>query len=124
MVQRSMAQSARFQKLVADAKARIREISPAEASQRQQEGALLVDVREAEEFAKEHAPGAVHLSRGTIELTIEELAPEMATPIMCYCGGGGRSALVADNLQRMGYTNVASVAGGFKGWKDQGLPTS
>jgi len=119
-----MPQSARFQQLVADAKTRIREISPAEASQQQQKGALLVDVREAEEFAKEHAPGAVHLSRGTIELKIEQHAPHMATPVMCYCGGGGRSALVADNLQKMGYTNVASVAGGFKAWKDQRLPTT
>jgi len=119
-----MAQSARFQKLVADAKTRIREISPPEASKQQQEGALVVDVREADEFAKQHAAGAVHLSRGVIELKIEELAPETATPILCYCGGGGRSALVADNLQRMGYTNVASVAGGFKAWKDQGLATS
>jgi rhodanese-related sulfurtransferase len=119
-----MAQSARFQSLVADAKSRIREISPSEANQQQQKGALLVDVREAEEFAKEHAPAAVHLSRGTIELKIEQHAPEMNTPILCYCGGGGRSALVADNLQKMGYTNVASVAGGFKAWKDQGLPTT
>jgi phage shock protein E len=119
-----MPQSARFQQLVADAKTRIREISPADASQQQQQGALLVDVREAEEFAKEHAPGAIHLSRGTIELKIEQHAPDMATPIMCYCGGGGRSALVADNLQKMGYAKVASVAGGFKAWKDQGLPTT
>jgi len=119
-----MAQSARFQKLVADAKTRIREISPAEASQQQQQGALLVDVREADEYTKEHAPGAVHLSRGTVELKIEQHAPDMATPIMCYCGGGGRSALVADNLQKMGYTNVASVAGGFRAWKDQNLPTT
>jgi phage shock protein E len=116
--------SARFQKLAADAKTRIREVSAAEASQRQQEGAMLIDVREAEEFAKGHAKGAVHLSRGVIELKIEEQVPEMATPIVCYCGGGSRSALVADNLQRMGYTNVASMAGGFKAWKDQGLATS
>ena len=116
--------SPRFQKLAADAKSRIREISPAEASQRHQEGALLIDVREDEEFAKEHAQGAVHLSRGVIELKIEDVAPDMATPIICYCGGGSRSALVADNLQRMGYTNVASLAGGFKAWKDEGLARS
>ena len=83
-----------------------------------------MDVREAEEFAKEHAAGAVHLSRGVIELKIEEAAADLAAPIVCYCGGGSRSALVADNLQRMGYTNVASLAGGFKAWKDQGLPTA
>jgi rhodanese-related sulfurtransferase len=119
-----MPQSARFQKLAADAKSRVREVSAVEASQRQKEGAILIDVREAEEFGKEHAKGAVHLSRGVIELKIEDLAPDMGTPIVCYCGGGSRSALVADNLQRMGYTNVASMAGGFKGWKDEGLATS
>jgi phage shock protein E len=116
--------SPRFQKLAADAKSRVREISPAEASQQQKEGALLIDVREADEFAKGHAKDAVHLSRGVIELKIEDTAPDMATPIVCYCGGGSRSALAADNLQRMGYTNVASMAGGFKAWKDQGLATS
>jgi phage shock protein E len=110
--------------LAADAKSRIREISASEASERQRQGAMLIDVRETEEFAKGHAKGAVHLSRGVIELKIEELAPDMATPIVCYCGGGSRSALVADNLQRMGYTNVASMAGGYKAWKDQGLASS
>jgi phage shock protein E len=119
-----VAQSPRFQKLAAEAKSRVHEVSAAEASQRQKEGAMLIDVREAEEFAKGHAKGAVHLSRGVIELKIEELAPDTATPIICYCGGGSRSALVADNLQRMGYTNVASMAGGFKAWKDQGLANS
>jgi len=116
--------SPRFQKLAAEAKSHIREVSPAEANQQQQGGALLIDVREADEFAKGHAPSAVHLSRGTIELKIEDLAPDLTKPIVCYCGGGGRSALVAENLQRMGYTNVASMAGGFKAWKDQGLPTT
>jgi len=110
----------RFEKLAAEAKSRIREVSVAEAIQRQQTGALLIDVREAEEFAQQHLPGAIHLSRGVIELKIEAQAPDTATPIVCYCGGGYRSALVADNLQRMGYTNVASMAGGFKAWKNQG----
>src|SRR3954470_19511720 len=98
-----MPQSARFQKLAADAKGRVREVSAAEASQSQQDGALLVDVRETEEFAKGHAMGAIHLSRGTIELKIEDAAPDLATPIVCYCGGGSRLALVADSLQKMGY---------------------
>jgi phage shock protein E len=120
----AMPQSHRFQKLAADAKTRIREIPAPEASERQRDGAILIDVREAEEFAKEHAIGAVHLSRGVIELKIEELAPDTATPIICYCGGGSRSALVADSLQQMGYTNVVSMAGGFKSWKNQGLATS
>jgi len=114
----------RFQKLVAESKGRIREISPAQAIEQKRGGALLVDVREAEDYAKEHAEGAIHLSRGVIELKIEDLAPDTTTPIVCYCGGGSRSALVTDNLQRMGYTNVFSVAGGFKSWKDQGLATA
>jgi phage shock protein E len=116
--------SQRFQQLAADAKSRIREVTAKAAAEQQKSGALLVDVREAEEFAKEHALGAIHLSRGTIELKIEQHAPEMATPIVCYCGGGNRSALVADNLQKMGYTNVTSLAGGFKSWKDERLPTA
>jgi rhodanese-related sulfurtransferase len=117
------ASSSRFQALVGDAKKRIREVSASQARDRQQEGAILIDVREKDDFMKEHAAGATHLSRGVIELKIEELAPDTTTPIVCYCGGGSRSALVADNLQKMGYTNVESLAGGFKAWKEQGLPT-
>ena len=116
-----MPQSSRFQKLTAEAKSHIREISAAEASARQQSGALLIDVRESEDFAKSHAKGAMHLSRGVIELKIEQVAPDTRTEIVCYCGGGSRSALVAESLQRMGYTNVASMAGGFKSWQEQGL---
>ena len=113
----------RLQKLMADVKSRVRECTALEASQRQQQGATLIDVRETEDFSKEHAAGAIHLSRGTIELKIEEKVPDAAAPVICYCGGGTRSALVAENLQRMGYTNVLSLAGGFKAWKDQTLPT-
>ena len=69
-------------------------------------------------------PGAIHLSRGTIELEIEEVAPALDTPIICHCGGGSRSALVADSLQKMGYTNVKSLAGGLKAWKQAGLPVT
>jgi rhodanese-related sulfurtransferase len=118
-----MPQSQRFVQLTNDAKTRVREVSPAEARDLRDRGALLIDVRETDEFAKEHAPGALHLSRGKLEMKIEEAAPDLAAPIVCYCGGGGRSALAADNLQKMGYTNVASMAGGFKAWKDQGLGT-
>jgi rhodanese-related sulfurtransferase len=85
---------------------------------------LLIDVRESEEFAKEHATGAIPMSRGTIELKIEAQAPDVATPIICYCGGGSRSALAAESLQRMGYTKVSSLSGGFKAWKDANLPTA
>jgi phage shock protein E len=118
-----MPHSARFQKLCADAKAHVREVTVSEALDQQQQRALLIDVREAEEFAKGHAPGAIHLSRGVIEIKIDDVAPDLTAPILCYCGGGNRSALVAESLQRMGYTNVASVIGGFKAWQDQGLPT-
>lgn len=114
----------RFHQLVADAKTRIREISAADAAARQKAGAVLVDVREAADFAKEHAAGALGLSKGVVELKIEENVPDTGKEIICYCGGGSRSALVADNLQKMGYTNVASLTGGFKAWKDQGLPTT
>jgi len=113
----------RFMKLAADAKAHVKEVTVDEARQRQEAGSMLIDVREAEEFEKEHAAGAVHLSKGTLEMKIEQQAPDTATPIVLYCGGGNRSALSAENLQRMGYTNVASMTGGFKAWKDKGLAT-
>ena len=114
----------RFNQLAADAKTRVREVSAAEASQELARGAVLIDVREADEFENGHAKGAVHLSKGVVELGIEEAVPDVAKPIICYCGGGSRSALAADNLQKMGYTNVASMAGGFRAWKNEGLPTS
>jgi rhodanese-related sulfurtransferase len=119
-----MAHPTRFAQLTADAKSRIREVTPTEASKQQAQGAVLIDVREREEFAQGHAQGAIHLSKGLLELRIEEVVTEPATPIICYCGGGSRSALAADNLQKMGYTNVASMAGGLKGWKSEGLPMS
>jgi phage shock protein E len=114
----------RFKALTDDAKTRVREVSAAEAAQAQANGAVLIDVREADEYDKEHVQGALHLSKGVVELRIEENVPDVATPIVCYCGGGSRSALAADNLQKMGYTNVASMVGGFKGWKVAGLPVS
>ena len=117
------ANNPRFHQLVADAKTRIREISARDAAARQQAGAVLIDVREADDFQKQHAVGAVPLSKGIVELKIEEHVPDLGAEVICYCGGGSRSALVADNLQKMGYTNVASLAGGFKAWRDQGLPT-
>ena len=76
---------------------------------------LLVDVREESEYAKDHLPGAIHLGKGIIERDIEERAPELNTPLVLYCGGGYRSALAADNLQKMGYTNVLSMDGGIRG---------
>jgi phage shock protein E len=113
----------RFAKLAADAKSRIREVTVNDALNEQAQGALLIDVREADEYAMGHARDAVHLSRGVLELRIEGLAPDPTTPILCYCGGGSRSALAADSLQQMGYTNVASVVGGFKAWREAELPS-
>jgi rhodanese-related sulfurtransferase len=119
-----MSQKPRFHKLADDAKTRVREVSSSEAAREQAAGAVLIDVRESDEFAKEHAAGAVHLSKGIVEMRIEETVLDVTKPIICYCGGGVRSALAADNLQKMGYTNVASMAGGFKAWKSAGLPTA
>ena len=118
-----MAEHARFEKLVADAKKKITEISPQDAAARLKSGeAVIVDVREKDEWDQEHIPGAIHLSRGTIELDIEDKAPDTNAMIITHCGGGGRSALAAESLQRMGYKNVRSMAGGFKAWKAAGLP--
>src|SRR5436190_12582789 len=116
-----MAGHTRFEKLVADAKKNIREISPKEAATKSQSGeAVIVDVREKDEWDEAHIPNATHLSRGTIELDIEEKVPDLNALIVCHCGGGGRSALAADSLQKMGYKNVRSMAGGFIVWKDAG----
>jgi rhodanese-related sulfurtransferase len=118
-----MSQPNRFQKLVADAKQRIAEIAPAEAQSQVARGdAILLDVREETDWNQAHAAGAKHLSRGIIELEIEDEVPDLNQPIICYCGGGSRSALVVDNLQKMGYANVRSLAGGLRGWKEAGLP--
>jgi rhodanese-related sulfurtransferase len=119
-----MATHARFEKLVAEAKKKITEISPAEATAKLKSGAAIIaDVREKDEWDEEHIPGAIHLSRGTIELDIEEKLPDEGAMIICHCGGGG-SALAAESLQKMGYKNVRSMAGGFKAWKAAGLPTT
>jgi rhodanese-related sulfurtransferase len=120
-----MEQTNRFQKLVARAKQNITEISPAEARTQAEAGdAILIDVREESEWSEGHAPGARNLSRGIIELEIEEQVPDLTTPIVCYCGGGSRSALVAESLQKMGYENVRSMTGGMRAWKEEGLPVA
>ena len=120
-----MEQPNRFQKLVAQAKQHVTEISPEEARKKaEEEGAVLIDVREEGDWSEGHAKGAQHLSRGVIELEIEEQIPDVKKPIICYCGGGSRSALVAESLQKMGYENVRSMAGGFRAWKEAGLPTA
>ncbi len=120
-----MAEHARFERLVAEAKKNITEISPEEAAKRLQgREAVIVDVREKDEWDEEHIPHAIHLSRGTIELDIEEKIPDPNATIICHCGGGGRSALATESLQKMGYKNVRSMTGGFKAWKAAGLPTT
>ena len=81
---------------------------------------VLIDVREDNEFAKDHLPGAIHLGKGIIERDIEQRVPDLDTEIVLYCGGGFRSALTADNLQKMGYRNVISMDGGIRGWREKG----
>ena len=110
--------------MVAEAKKNIKEISPQDAAAKSQSGnAVIVDVREKDEWDEEHIPDAVHMSRGTMELDIEEKIPDLNQTIITHCGGGGRSALAAESLQKIGYKNVRSMAGGFKAWKAAGLPT-
>jgi rhodanese-related sulfurtransferase len=117
-----MSEPNRFQRLVAEAKKNIREIPPAQLpEQLSKPGALLLDVREPDDFKAGHAAGAIHLGRGVIETEIEDVAPDLDTPIVCYCGGGSRSSLVTESLQRMGYTNVRSLAGGFRAYKAAGM---
>ena len=112
----------RFLKIVEDAKSRIRETNVDDVKRKLDRGEkfLLVDVREESEFAKDHLPGAVHLGKGVIERDVEKQVPELNTPMILYCGGGFRSALAADNLQKMGYTNVISMDGGIREWREKG----
>jgi rhodanese-related sulfurtransferase len=114
-----------FVKLVDDAKTRIRQTNVQEVKQRldAKESFTLIDVREDSEWARGHLPGAVHLCKGIIERDIENAVPAKATTIVLYCGGGFRSALVEDNLQKMGYTDVISMDGGWRGWTRAGFPT-
>lgn len=116
--------SARFLRIVEDARKRVREVGIDDVKARLDRGDkfVLVDVREESEYAKDHLPGAIHLGKGIIERDIEERVPELNTPIVLYCGGGYRSALAADNLQKMGYTNVLSMDGGIRGWREKHFP--
>ena len=111
-----------FLKVVNDAKTRIREISLEDARARLAANpkAVLIDVREDSEWAAGHLPKAEHIGKGVIERDIETKIPDTSAEIILYCGGGFRSALAADNLQKMGYTNVISMDGGFRGWKEAG----
>jgi rhodanese-related sulfurtransferase len=113
-----------FLKLVNDAKSRVKQIDIAAYQKMPREGHLLVDVREDSEWAEGHAAGAVHMSKGVIERDIETRVPDTAQTMVLYCGGGYRSALVADALQRMGYRNVISLDGGWRAWNEAGLPVA
>ena len=120
-----MKHSEGFLKIVDDAKTRIREVTVAETRDRMaapNSGVRLIDVREDDEWRAGHAVGAEHLGKGIIERDIETTVPDKSTELILYCGGGYRSALAADVLQNMGYTNVWSMAGGWKAWRDSGAP--
>ena len=121
-----MGHSSQFLKLVQDAKKNVKETNVADVKRRSDAGEkfLLIDVREDNEWVKGHLPGAIHLGKGIIERDIEQRAPDTSAALILYCGGGFRSALAADNLQKMGYTNVESMDGGCKGWLEAGLPTA
>ena len=114
----------RFLNLVNDAKSRVSECTVDDVKTRLASGErfVLVDVREESEFAAGHAAGAIHLGKGVIERDIEEKVPKLDTEMVLYCGGGFRSALAADNLQKMGYTNVISMDGGIRGWREKTYP--
>jgi rhodanese-related sulfurtransferase len=120
-----MAHASRFLALVNEAKKRARETNVADVKRRLDAGEklVLVDVREESEWGRGHLPGAVHLGKGIIERDIEQRVPDTSTKLVLYCGGGFRSALSADNLQKMGYSNVESMDGGWKGWLEAGFPT-
>ena len=119
-----MKHSEGFLKIVNDAKTRIKEVTVADTLDRlaAKSGVRLIDVREDDEWRAGHAAGAEHLGKGIIERDIEAAAPDKSTELILYCGGGYRSALAADVLQEMGYTNVWSMAGGWKAWQDSGAP--
>jgi rhodanese-related sulfurtransferase len=116
--------SPRFLNIVNDARQRVCEQTVDQVKARLDRGEQfhLVDVREESEWAKDHLPGAEYLGKGVIERDIEQKIPDLSAPMVLYCGGGFRSALAADNLQKMGYTNVVSMDGGIRGWREKGYP--
>ena len=116
--------SPRFLKITEDARARVRELTVDQVKAKLDAGGRfhLIDVREESEWARDHLPGAQHLGKGVIERDIEQRIPDTGAEIVLYCGGGFRSALAADNLQKMGYTNVLSMAGGIKAWREADYP--
>lgn len=117
-----MIHSSEFLEIVNDAKSRIREVTVAGAIDRMKSGAVLIDVREDSEFETAHADGAKHMGRGVIDRDIVQTFPDKDTALILYCGGGYRSALAADMIQKMGYTNVWSMAGGWAAWQEAEAP--
>jgi rhodanese-related sulfurtransferase len=113
-----------FEKICADARSRIREVSVEDVRAKQKRGEQfhLIDVREDHEWEKDHVAGATHLGRGILERDIEARVPDRDAEVVLYCGGGYRSALAADNMQKMGYRNVFSMAGGIRAWREADLP--
>ena len=111
-----------FLRLVADAKTRVQEMDVAQYQTDIDEPHVLIDTREESEWNAGHVKGAIHLSKGIIERDIETQVPDKSTKLVLYCGGGFRSALVADNLRKMGYTRPISLDGGWRALKDSGLP--
>ena len=120
---KTMEHSREFEELVNGIKGTVREISVAETRERVKQGATLIDVREDNEWKEAHAAGARHIGRGVIERDIVHQIPDKESEIILYCGGGYRSALAADNLQKMGYQNVFSMAGGWTAWQTANAPT-
>ena len=120
-----MAHAPKFLALVNEAKKRVKETKVPDVKRRMDTGEkfVLIDVREESEWACGHLPGAIHLGKGIIERDIKQRVPETGAKLILYCGGGFRSALTADNLQKMGYTKVESMDGGWRGWLEAGFPT-
>jgi rhodanese-related sulfurtransferase len=119
-----MQHAPRFLKIVDEARSRVKETNVDEVKRKLDGGEkfVLVDVREESEFVKDHLPTAIHLGKGVIERDVEGRVPDLNTPMILYCGGGFRSALAADNLQKMGYTSVLSMDGGIRTWREKGFP--
>jgi rhodanese-related sulfurtransferase len=119
-----MQHAPRFLRIVDDAKSRVKETTVDDVKSRLDQGEkfMLVDVREESEFANDHLPGAIHLGKGVIERDVEAHVPDLNAPMLLYCGGGFRSALAADNLQKMGYSNVISMDGGIREWREKNYP--
>ena len=116
--------SPRFLKIVEESRRRVRETTVDEVKIKLDRGEkfVLVDVREDNEWAKDHLPRAIHLGKGVIERDVENQIPDTSAEIVLYCGGGFRSALAADNMQKMGYKNVFSMDGGIRDWRQKGYP--